>query len=233
VTKVRPLREIRLVELIVQPAAKDPVGEMGVRGKPCGQPDGFRVGPNNETLSAARACGVEMAKVHVETFYFPSPVTRHKWQVPLRTVAQHPTGINLRMTEGIGNREGIGQCRIDCARSINPYPAVGQTPGYISQHLPIPPYITNAATHCAEPVDFCLVIDDRRSGHKTAKGRGFLPTKITCERGAVFFDGTLEVGLKPYDNQRGILPIVADLTTTNETAWGLSVGETGAIETAK
>jgi hypothetical protein len=41
---------------------------------------------------------------------------------------------------------------------------------------------------------------------------------------AVFFEGTLKVGLKPRDPYGGELPIVADLTTTHESARGLCVG---------
>jgi hypothetical protein len=68
---------IRSVELIVQPDAKDAVGEMRVRGDlPYGQPDSFRIGPNNKTGSAARTCGVQRAKVKVKALYFPSPT----WQ---------------------------------------------------------------------------------------------------------------------------------------------------------
>ena len=39
------------------------------------------------------------------------------------------------------------------------------------------------------------------------------------------FESALYVGLKPHDNEGGILPIVADLTTTDETAWVRSIGE--------
>src|SRR5262249_51236184 len=35
----------------------------------------------------------------------------------------------------------------------------------------------------------------------------------------LFFERALYVGLKPYDNEGRILPIIADLTTTDETAW--------------
>jgi hypothetical protein len=38
----------------------------------------------------------------------------------------------------------------------------------------------------------------------------------------------LYVGLKAYDNERGILPIIADLATTDESAWCLSIGEAKA-----
>jgi hypothetical protein len=38
----------------------------------------------------------------------------------------------------------------------------------------------------------------------------------------------LKVGLKAYDNERGILPIVTDLSTTDETVGVFSIGETKA-----
>src|SRR5215469_11423171 len=43
-----------------------------------------------------------------------------------------------------------------------------------------------------------------------------------------FFESALKVGLKPHDNERGILPIVADLATTDETVRVFSIGETKA-----
>src|SRR5690242_19920757 len=39
----------------------------------------------------------------------------------------------------------------------------------------------------------------------------------------VFFESTLEVGFKADDNQGRVLPIVTDLTTTDESAWERSV----------
>src|SRR5215469_5828609 len=76
---------IRSVELIVQPGTKDAVGEMGVRGNwPCGRSRGFPA--TTKTGKATRTCGIERAKVHVKALDFPSPVARHKWQVPLRAV---------------------------------------------------------------------------------------------------------------------------------------------------
>src|SRR5215831_6111551 len=44
----------------------------------------------------------------------------------------------------------------------------------------------------------------------------------------VFFESALKVGLKPHDPDRGELPIVADLATTDETVGVLSVGEAKA-----
>ena len=43
--------------------------------------------------------------------------------------------------------------------------------------------------------------------------------------GVRFFEGALKVGFKPHDNERGILPVVADLTTTDESAWCRCIGE--------
>jgi hypothetical protein len=60
------------VELIVHPGAKDPVGEMGVGG-------GLARGYGTRRAGPRRACsrndtrGVEVAKVHVEGFYFVGP----------------------------------------------------------------------------------------------------------------------------------------------------------------
>jgi len=61
------------------------------------------------------ACGVERAKVHPKALDFPSPVTcTPETYHPLRAVAHHPTGINLRMTEGLSLRER----KIAMARNI-------------------------------------------------------------------------------------------------------------------
>jgi hypothetical protein len=56
---------IRSVELIVQPGAKDGVGEMGVRG-------GLSPG-RSATASAGRVRIVEVAKVHVKGLYLTGP----------------------------------------------------------------------------------------------------------------------------------------------------------------
>jgi hypothetical protein len=45
---------------------------------------------------------------------------------------------------------------------------------------------------------------------------------------SVSLESALKVGLEPYDNQGGILPIVADLATTDETAWDLCIRDTKA-----
>ena len=114
----------RSIELIVQPAAKDAIGEMAVRGD-------LRAGPKiwigvYKGVTRSDACGVERAKVHVETFYFPSPTGN--CQHSLRAVAHHPTGINLRMTEGLGIRERrtakANEAPADVARSLQIYLAI-------------------------------------------------------------------------------------------------------------
>jgi hypothetical protein len=43
--------------------------------------------------------------------------------------------------------------------------------------------------------------------------------------GRVSFESALYVGLKPHDNEGGILPIVADLATTDESVWCRCIGE--------
>jgi hypothetical protein len=94
---------IRSVELIVQPDAKDPVGEMGLSGGLARGHGTRRAGPRR-TCARNDAGGVELAKVHVKAFYFPSPVAcTPEIYHPLRTEAQHSAGINLRITEGLGN----------------------------------------------------------------------------------------------------------------------------------
>ena len=127
------------VELIVQPAAKDPVGEMGVR----------------VDLSAARIVArylfiwiVEVAKVHVKGLYFPCPTG--SCQPTLRTVAQRPPGVDVGMTEGMSDRErsAVGHCPADCVRSLYIYFAVGEPSGHIAKYVPIPPHITSTQALC-------------------------------------------------------------------------------------
>src|SRR5579859_4875328 len=109
------------------------------------------------------ACGIEVAKVHVITLYPPSPTG--SCQSALGSVAEHPTGINLRGTEGLGDRARRGQgearsgkaCKATCVCSIYLDLAVGQTASDVGQHLSVTPHITNAATHCAEPIYFCRI----------------------------------------------------------------------------
>src|SRR5215472_9004361 len=168
------LREIRSIELIVQPGAKYAVGEMGVGGEwPSGQSEvgdkaaDRRARPCHKSTTgrATRTCGVEMAKVHVQTFYFPSPVTgTPEIYHPLRAVAHYPTGVNVRLTEGLGDRRKVKQGVPECARALYSYSAVGQPTGDVGQHLAIAPHITEAATHRAEPFYFCLVIQQARPG---------------------------------------------------------------------
>src|SRR5262249_61833370 len=81
---------------------------MGVAGdlpSAHGAGGGVKRGGDRAGATRRAAYSVEVAEVHVESFYFPSPVTRHKWQVPLVAVAQHPTGVNVRLTEVLDRRE--------------------------------------------------------------------------------------------------------------------------------
>src|SRR5262249_37252085 len=117
----------------------------------------------------------------------------------------------------------------DDARSINTYLAVGQPPRHIRHYLPIPPHITETGAHRAKPVYFCLVIQDGRprhsGGYRRRQGRKVeRPSEVIGQCIVVPFEGTLNVGLKPHDNERGILPIVADLASTDETVRRRSVG---------
>ena len=65
---------IKSVELIVQPGAKDSVGEMRVRVDwPRGQSEGGGWARKGETARATRTAGVEVAKVHVKALYFIGP----------------------------------------------------------------------------------------------------------------------------------------------------------------
>jgi hypothetical protein len=68
-----------------------------------------------------------VAKVHVESFYFPGPVTRTpEIYHSFRAVAQHPTGVNVRLTEGLGDRARRAPgaafpgeaCKAGCVRSV-------------------------------------------------------------------------------------------------------------------
>src|SRR6516225_1979667 len=115
------LREavIGSVELIAQPAAKDPVGEMGVRGDLPSTRSNRRAG--------GEICIVKVAKVHVIRLNSPSPVSQS--QPALRAVAQRPTGVDVGMTDRVANRERSAQsvadtcCYVtyataDCLRSL-------------------------------------------------------------------------------------------------------------------
>jgi hypothetical protein len=73
--------------------------------------------------------------------------------------------------------------------------AVGEPPGDVGQHLPIPPHITEAGTHRAEPIYLCRVV-------RNVLVRSFSDevTEGMRQSQAVSFESTLYVGLKPYDN---------------------------------
>jgi hypothetical protein len=112
------------VELIVQPDAKDAVGEVG-RAR-----DADQTSETGRSRTGIDASSVDRAKVHVKALYFPSP--SGSYQLALRAVAHHPTGINLRMGEGLGKREAGGDgggYPADCVRSVYTYSAVSQSPG--------------------------------------------------------------------------------------------------------
>jgi hypothetical protein len=92
------------VELIAQPGAKDGVGEMGVRVKwPRGRSEGRRRAPRNNSDRATRTACVEVAEVHVKALYSVDPTGKIS-QLALRTGAHHPTGVGIRMIEGLVNR---------------------------------------------------------------------------------------------------------------------------------
>src|SRR5262249_9130956 len=89
----------------------------------------------------------------------------------------------------------------ECARALDIDLAVGQPPGDIGQHRPIPEQIASAHTRRAEPLYFCLVLEGRsrvycakrlainREGATDSKGRSTV----------LFFVGTLKVGLSPHN----------------------------------
>jgi len=139
-------------------------------------------------------------------------------QLPVRaasTRAHGPTGIDLGMTYECGGSER--KCEngpADRARSGQLDLAIGKPASRIEQH-PIPG-ITDAATYCAEPQDLGLVIrhrcpfDQRGAGaaaHIEAEGIG--------KAIAGFLSGTLDVGLNARHPVRSELPVVTDLTATN------------------
>src|SRR5262249_6326968 len=116
---------------------------------------------------------VERAKVHPETLYFPSPTGN--CQPALRAVAHHPTGVNVRMTEGRGSREiTLRELRfyfkVECGRSVYLNLAIGQPPGEVGHHVPIPPHITDAGTHRTEPIYLCRVARNQCGGITCALG---------------------------------------------------------------
>src|SRR5437762_3121056 len=143
------------------------------------------------------------------------------------------------MSDGMGSRERTraestrGYSPTDRARCVEPYLAVGQPPSHIGQHRPISPQITDAGPHCAEPIYFCRVVQSgcacRSRDCRYEWNDGWSGTEGMGETRAVSLERTLKVSLKPHDNKWGILPVVADLTTTDESAWFRSIGlaETG------
>ena len=95
---------------------------------------GARTRTITKTGGATRTSGVEVAKIHVEPFNLPSPVTRTpEIYHPLRTVADHPTGVDIAMTESLGNRRRKVYASIEvkygeCARARYIDLAIGQPP---------------------------------------------------------------------------------------------------------
>src|SRR5215469_17022766 len=199
---------------------------MGVRVKwPRVQSEMGDDGPrhNSSTGGGTRTCGVEVAEVHVKALDSIGP-TGEIGQLALRTGAHHPTGVDIRMIEGLGNRrkvmQGVGECA--CARDINL--AVGQPPGDIGQNRPIPEQIASAHPRRAEPLYFCLVLEGRSPAHSAARRAARRKTRdgATDSKGrstVLFFVGTLKVGLSPHNPYGGELPVEAGLTTTDEPGW--------------
>src|SRR5262249_18017112 len=122
------------------------------------------------------------------------------------TVAQYPTGVDVRSTEGLGS--GVEQkagttsrnCAADIVRSVYLDLAIGQPPGEVGHHLPIPPHITDPGTHRAEPINLCRVVRDRC----TSFAFGFRTTSeieaLAQTIGGFSFESALKVGLKSHDN---------------------------------
>src|SRR5262249_18771527 len=121
----------------------------------------------------------------------------------------------------------------ECTRSLQIYFAVGQPSRHIGQHRPIPPQITDAATHCAEPIYFCLVIRKRCRDHRNVARTRRKIRERSGETTARSFQSTLYVGLKPNDPKGGELPVVADLTTTDEATWVNNIGASKPCWTLK
>jgi len=61
------------VELIIQPDAKDGVGEMGVRGDLSSEEVAAPRLKCTDARDTRRACGVEVAEVHVKALHFDGP----------------------------------------------------------------------------------------------------------------------------------------------------------------
>src|SRR5262249_39198767 len=149
---------------------KDGVGEMGVRVDwPRGHSEA--VAPRSLTERGTRTCGVEVAEVHVKALYSVGP-TREISQLALRTGAHHPTGVDIRMIEGLRQKDLLS-VEGECARARYVYLAIGQPPGDIGENRPIPEQIASAHTRRAEPVYFCRVIEGVSPMHSVKKPGGW------------------------------------------------------------
>src|SRR5690348_5684684 len=138
---------------------------MGVRGELSPARD-FTRGNKSERSGA---CRVEVAEVHVEGLDLPRPVTRTpEIYYPFRAVAQHPTGINMRLTEGLGSGELMEplDCPAEYVRSVYLNPPVGEAAGKITKHIAIPPHIADAATNRAKPIYLRRVVCQRCACHR-------------------------------------------------------------------
>src|SRR5262249_18675713 len=94
--------------------------------------------------------------VHVKALYSVGP-TGEISQLALRTGAHHPTGVDIRMIEGLRQKGLVLEGECAGARYIDL--AIGQPPVDIGQHRPIPEQIASAHTRRAEPLYFCRVIE--------------------------------------------------------------------------
>jgi hypothetical protein len=109
-------------KLIAHPKAKDGVGEMGVH---VDLPRSHSEGVDRRNLTTERATrtyGVEVAEVHVKAFDSVGPTGEIR-QLALRTGAHHPTGVDIRMIEGLVNNSKIRD--VECARAPYIYLAIG------------------------------------------------------------------------------------------------------------
>src|SRR5690242_5788990 len=123
-----------------------------------GADDYLGAGPCN--CRGAWSRGVEVAKVHVQPLDSPCPVMcTPEIYYSLRAVAHHPTGIDLRVTEGLGH--GWKARRAGPDRSVYTHLPIGKSTSEIGHYLPIPPDITETDTRRAEPVYFGMVIHRR------------------------------------------------------------------------
>src|SRR5262249_19607288 len=127
-------------------------------------------------------------------------------QLALRTGAHHPTGVDIRMTEGLGRRKGWASkaTRREHARARYIDLAIGQPTGDIGENRPIPEQIASPHTRRAEPLYFCRVIEGRspaQSADRTREGCHFKNggSEITGRSTVLFLVGTLKVALNPYN----------------------------------